>query len=362
MGSLVELINLVQLDLPQIYPFVPVIIIAFMTALGWLLELTVLARLQRFAKRSPWHGDDVIFASLRARFILWGLLLGLFLALSPKSSPWHIQDLTVGTYVDDGLLVVFLLSLTTSLASISSRLINVSSGAEQRPALSLITTVVRVTIYIVGFLIILQVFDVSVTPALAALGVGGLAVSLALQSTLTDLISGIQLIAARQVRPGEYIRLSTGEEGYVVDINWRTTTVRQLTNNMIIIPNAQMTSSILVNYAQPQTDLAILLDIGVSYDADLERVERVTLEVAREVLASVPGGVADYEPLLRYSLFAESAIHFTVILRGHEFTNQFLIKHEFIKRLQRRYREEGIAFGLPVRVVHTPDARDPVGF
>jgi small-conductance mechanosensitive channel len=94
------------------------------------------------------------------------------------------------------------------------------------------------------------------------------------------------------------------------------------------------------------------VDIGVSYDSDLLKVEEVTKDVARGIMRTISGGVPDFEPFIRYHTFGDSSIKFTVILRGQEFVDQFLIKHEFIKTLQARFREEGIEIPFPIRTVY----------
>jgi small-conductance mechanosensitive channel len=124
---------------------------------------------------------------------------------------------------------------------------------------------------------------------------------------------------------------------------------------MVIVPNTAMTSAIVINYYDPEQELAILLDVGVSYDSDLEYVEQITIDVAREVMQQVVGGIADFEPFIRYNQFKDFSINFTVILRGQEYVNQYLIKHEFVKRLHRRYQQEGIVIPYPIRTLHTPD-------
>lgn len=321
---------------------------------GTIIEFIVLTRLAQFAKRTTWQGDDVIIAALRRRFILWGLLLGVFVAvqnLPPRVLSEFQQQPQLIPFVMNALAVLFVLSLTVVVANVSAGLLRVSSQAHARPALSLVTNIVRVTIFIIGALIILHIFNIEISPAIAALGVTGLAVSLALQSTLTDLVSGVQILAAQQVQPGDYIRLSSGEEGYVTDISWRTTTIKHISNNLIIIPNAQLTSTIVTNYHAPEKTLAVMVDVGVGYDSDLEQVEKVTREVAQEVMRSVPGGMASETPLIRYTGFGESSIDFTVILWAQEFADHYQVKHEFIKQLHRRYREEAIDIPFPVRTV-----------
>ena len=84
----------------------------------------------------------------------------------------------------------------------------------------------------------------------------------------------------------------------------------------------------------------------------LEKVEKVTLEVARETLKDVTGGVNNFEPVLRYNKFADSSINYIVVLRAKEFSDKFLLTHEFMKRLKKRYDKEGINIPYPVRTVY----------
>jgi small-conductance mechanosensitive channel len=209
----------------------------------------------------------------------------------------------------------------------------------------------------IGVLIMLQSLGISITPIITALGVGGLAVALALQDTLSNLFSGLQILISRQLRPGDYIRLDTGEEGYVADITWRNTTIRALPNNMIVVPNAKLASSIIVtNYYMPEQEMSVLVQVGVAYESDLEKVEKVTIEVAKEVMKEVPGGVPEFEPFTRYHTFADFSINFSVILRAKEVVDQYLIKHEFVKRLHRRYLKEGIQIPFPIRTIHMKES------
>ena len=92
--------------------------------------------------------------------------------------------------------------------------------------------------------------------------------------------------------------------------------------------------------------------LGVSYQSDLEKVEKVTIEVAKEVLQEVEGGVKEFEPFIRYHTFSDFSINFTVILRAKEYVSKYLITHEFIKRLHRRYQQEGIKIPFPIRTVY----------
>jgi len=212
--------------------------------------------------------------------------------------------------------------------------------------------IVRIIVIGLGLLILLDSFGVSITPILASLGVGSLAVALALPPTLENFFSGIQLVVDKPIKVGQFIKLESGEEGYVHKIGWRSTWVRMLPNNIVVMPNKSMVNSKIINYYYPEKELAVLVQVGVHYESDLEKVEKVTIDVGRDTLKEVTGGVPEFDPFIRYHTFDDFSINFTVILRAQEFVDNYLIKHEFIKRLHKRYAKEGINIPYPIRAIN----------
>jgi small-conductance mechanosensitive channel len=212
--------------------------------------------------------------------------------------------------------------------------------------------IVRIVIIGLAALILLDTFGVSITPIIASLGIGSLAVALALQPTLENFFSGIQLVADKPIQIGQFVKLESGEEGYVEKIGWRSTWIRMTGNNMVIVPNKVLVNARLTNYDYPDKENAVLVPVGVHYSSDLEKVERATIEVAREVMKQVAGGVPSYEPLVRFHTFADSSVNFTVVMRAREYGDSHLIKHEFVKRLHKRYAQEGICIPYPIRAVN----------
>ncbi len=323
--------------------------------LGILSERLVLRRLAYLAASNRWYGDDIVVGSLHGVVTVWFSLLGVYLAvLSSSLSP------EVAGFVNTALVVVFVVSIAVTLTRVSAGFIRLHANRVRGlPSSSVLINVAGLVIFVLGGLIVLQSFGIAIAPLLAALGVGGLALALALQETLANFFSGILIVVSGQVRPNDYVKLDSGDEGYVTDITWRNTTVRSMTNNMIIVPNSRLSSSIVTNYYQPDRSLAVILPVGVDYGSDLDRVEEVTLEVAREVLAEVPGCDGDFEPLVRYNGFGEFSVEFAVILQTGEYADQYLAKHELIKRLHRRYALEGIEVPYPLRVISKEASGEP---
>jgi len=216
----------------------------------------------------------------------------------------------------------------------------------------IVKVVARIFIVGIGILVLLDSFGVSITPILASLGVGSLAVALALQPTLENFFSGIQLISDKPIRVGQFIKLESGQEGYVEKIGWRSTWIKMLPNNTVILPNKTVAGSIITNYHYPDKEVIVSVDLGVHYKSDLEKVERVTIEVAKHIMATVPGGVKEFQPAVSYYAFGESSINFTVSMRAKEFVDTYLIKHEFIKALKTRYAKENIVIPYPTRATN----------
>lgn len=219
--------------------------------------------------------------------------------------------------------------------------------------LPIIRKVIIGFIYASAIIILLkEIFNVEIGPLLAGLGIAGLAVALALQQTLTDFFAGVQIVADRAIKIGNYVELENGIKGYIEDIGWRTTKIKKIDNNMVVIPNSKLAQSIVTNYYAPEKEMSIAIPCGVSYDSDLEKVEKVTIEVAKEIQQNVPGAIKNFEPFIRYNNFGDSNIEFSVILRVNTFVDRYLVTHEFIKKLKKRYDEEGIEISFPVRNVY----------
>lgn len=323
-------------------------------AFGIVLRRIVLARLSRAAAATTTYWDDVALDAVRGPVVLWCLLLGARLGLSFSAYDARIVDTLHAVIV-----ALVILSVSWTVGRIVGSAVRAPQLAGARlPSARILSTGAQAAVLVVGGLVALQTIGVSVAPVLTALGVGGLAAGLALQDTLANLFAGFHIVVSRQLRPGDFVQLSSGEQGFVQDIAWRNTTIRQLPNNIVIVPNAKLAQSIAVNYSLPDSEQAVLVQVGVGYDDDLAAVERVTIDVAAGVQRDVPGAVRDFAPFIRYHTFGDSSVGFTVIMRGAQFTDNYLMKHEFVKRLHARYRAEGITIPYPQRTVHVAHA-DP---
>jgi len=307
--------------------------------------------IQRLAQKTESKLDDIILDALNFPLVLFIVSSGAFVFTRLSALYAHPVLKKYGALCFEMIAVLaFVLFLDKFLRNLiktykeSVDLLKTSGG--------IIQGVARAFVFGIGLLVVLDSLGVSITPLLASLGVGSLAIALALQPTLENFFSGVQLVVDKPVKLGQFIRLETGEEGYVDKIGWRSTWIRLPPNNMIIIPNKLLVNSRVLNYHYPDKQMSVPITIGVHYASDLDHVERVTLDTARDVLKSVKGALPDFKPGLNYHTFDDFCIKFTVVLRCEEYMDQHALKHEFIKRLHKNYAKEGIVIPYPVRAVN----------
>lgn len=338
-------------DFIEKWPFaVPAFVFAIVIIVGLSARQILFATLEKWAARSPAKFDDFLIPALRGPFLLWTIMLGLHLAV--QSSPLPERFILL---IGKVLLILWIVSLTIVAAKIAGALVmNYGRGAATAlPVTTLSRSLVNLAVTIIGALIILDTLNISVTPILTALGVGGLAVALALQETLSNLFAGVYVSLAGQVRVGDYIKLETGDEGYVTDISWRSTALRALANNLIVIPNSKLAQVIVTNYHLPEKRMSLVLSINVDYDSDPDVIERVLIEEAIAGAKEIPGLLAEPAPVVRFIPgFGDSSIDFSLICQVGEFVDQFMVQHQLRKRIFKRFRAEGINIPFPIRTVH----------
>ncbi len=301
---------------------------------------------------------DIFFHALRGLPISMCLIIGLY---------WIVNT---SSYLPEGLVRIFsyllfavvVITLTRVVERTLSGFISWKLEASGATASSsLLHTIFKTLIYASSVLIILDEFNISIAPIITALGVGGMAVAFGVQETVANIFSGLHLIVTKQVQLNDFIKLSSGEEGRVTDINLRFTTITPAADgSTIVIPNKNIAGAVITNFSRPRDDVGIVIPIGVGYESDLDLVERVTLEVAKDVQRRFDeydpnDPESKLHPAVLYQEFGESSINFWAVLHASVYTKQLKIKHEFIKEITRRYREEGINIPFPIRTILMPE-------
>jgi small-conductance mechanosensitive channel len=336
--------------------FIPSLVVVFSTSILLILRGVAFRVLQKWAKKTDTKIDDIIIKAFKTPSIYWCLAIGLYIGVAVSELPQKYIF-----YFSKTIHVIVILSITIAIANLSGKIFRdyIQKSNLPIPTTGLAYGILKGTVLIIGFLIILSVLGISITPLLTALGVGGLAVALALQDTLANLFAGIHILMEKSIRVGDFIRLETGQEGYVEDITWRTTRVRMLPNNIVVIPNSKLSQSVVTNYYLPEKRMSLLISIGVSYSSDPEKVEKVLVEEAKKAAGEIPGLLGDPEPFVRFIPgYGDSSLDFTLICQVQEFVDQYLAQHELRKRIFKRFKEEGIEIPFPHRTVYLREEKD----
>jgi small-conductance mechanosensitive channel len=337
----------------------PLIIFIVALALAWVARNIFLKVLGAWATRTGRRPALIFREALAGPTRVWVFLLAMHVALQGSELPVQLAHLAAQV-----LLALWIVSLTFLASKLAGDMVQIYGDQVPGalPVTTLTQSLAQLGVVILGIVVLAGAMNFNITPILTALGVGGLAVALALQDTLSNLFSGFYVAVARQVRLGDYIRLNTGEEGYVTDIGWRSTTIRALSNNIVIVPNAKLAQAIVTNFYLPERRMSTSLVIFVNYENDPERVENLLLEIAKGGIGEISGLLGDPAPAVTLDPgFGESGLGFTVGFHIAEFANQYGVRHELRKRIFQRFREEKIEIPYPTRVVHLRDGSKPDG-
>lgn len=327
--------------------------------LGWLIKKLLFPLLYKLTKKTKWKSDDIIIESIGKWVIFW-FLLAAFAYITPIFTETFSYASKNALLIKRIIISLYIFSISVAIARIAAGMLHIRSDNHNGPvpSISILGNMAKVIIYVIGFIFILQTFQVAIAPLVATLGVGGIAVALALQPTLSNLFAGLQLISSGKFNPGDFVQLEGGQKGFIRDISWRHTTIETSQNNVIIVPNSKMANSIIENFFLIDKKITFSVLVGVGYESDLEKVEKVSIQVAKDILQNQFGGIKEFEPFVRFYNFGTSSIDLKIFLQVMEYADQFAIMSAFIKLLHKRYIQEGINIPFPIRTIHMKKQAD----
>jgi len=339
------------------------VIVLISLVVAFLFHKAIVPITLRFTNWTSTDLDERLVKSIRWPLTLGILSLGAYLAVTIS---W---DLTVterdradaiarGLGVVVGITaVVGLISSTIDwyLASLSNR----ANHVVDLRLFPLIRRVGSVIIYVIGALLVMDVMDINISPLIAGLGLGGLAVALAIQPTLANLFAGTYVMTEGVISTGDYIELEGGMAGYVVEVGWRSTRIRTWGNNLVVVPNARFAETIITNYQQPAPAVNVYVTCGVSYDSDLDHVEAICREVMDDLVQNDSNAIRSYGSWFAFDAFGDSNVDFWLFMQARDRVASFNLQSTLIKNLHREFRVENIIINYPVRTLQFPDGFTP---
>ena len=303
-----------------------------------------------WVKRLPLGSGKLLLMLLESLPLPLLLIASLYLGLESLPLPPHYER--IGSKLVFALVILVLMYFPAKVVVLALR-----QAGKKDPSLLRVTQpasfAVRTLFALLGTIIFLENMGVTLTAVWTTLGVGSVAVALALQETLSNFFSGLYLLADRPVSPNDYIKLDSGQEGYVLRVGWRSSVLRTLGNNYVIIPNSILAKATIINYTTPDPRISYSLAVSVAYGTDPAQVEKALLEAAQEALRDgLEGLLPNPAPSVSFIPgFGQSSLDFSLGVQIRQFTDQFPVQSDLRKRIVRKFREAGIEMPFPTRTL-----------
>ena len=337
------------MDFPLTNMFVPLVAFALSLSVLLIVRAVAFRILHRWAAREDTKLETIAINALMTPSLYWCLAIGLYIGVDLSDLP-----LRYAFYLNKTIYVLVILSITLVTIRVSDRILNsfIQKSHVPIPATGIVNVIVKITLLIMGLLITFTILGISIAPLITALGVVGLAAALAFQDTLANLFAGMYLLVEKTIRIGDFIRLESGQEGFVDDISWRTTRIRMPANNMVVIPNSKLSQNVVVNYSLPEKRTSLAIPVCVSYASDPDMVEGILVDEMQKAVKELAEVLDNPEPMVRFMPgYGETSLEFTISFQVREFTDQTRVQPELRKRIFYRLKKEGIEMPFPRKTV-----------
>ncbi|MDP3765273.1 MAG: mechanosensitive ion channel family protein [Nanoarchaeota archaeon] len=234
----------------------------------------------RITKKTKTTIDDLIVTKTNKPISFILILVGVRLAIIPHPIwPWMLDIIehTISSLIIAIITYIVIVVVNVLISNWGEKFASKTASKVDDEIVLLFQKFSRITISFIGLIFILDVWGVKVGPLLASLGIAGIAVAFALQTTLGNIFGGVSLIVDRSITVDDFIKLDDGTEGVVTDIGLRSTKIKSRDGDLIILPNGKLADSKIYNYHKPLPTTRVTIDFGVKYGSDIEKVKKIVL-------------------------------------------------------------------------------------
>ena len=327
-------------------------------AVAWIASRMLGRLVSRVTSATATDLDDAIAVQLRAPVLALVLVQAAYLALRTLSyvgDPGGYRERLWGAAT---LFVAVWLLWRVAGAVFTWYALQAAGDADhfRQKTLPIVRRIAQVAIVLSGGVLVLGQLGVAISPLLAGLGIGGLAVALAVQPILANIFAGSYVLSDGSIRVDDFLEIEGGPTGWVDDIGWRATRIRTFDNNLIVVPNATLAAATVTNFDTAAAPVGAAAVCGVSYEENLERVEAIAREVLAGIAADCDAADPAYEPVVLFLSFGESNIDFLIKLQALNRRQRATVVHEMVKRIHTRFAAEGITINYPARRVILDEA------
>ena len=337
------------------YAYSLIILVAFYI-LSKLVVLISTKIILRITKRTKTEIDDLIVKKINRPISLILILIGIRLALFPLGIQQNI--LNILEHVISSLIIVIITYIVIAIFDVF--IDNWGKGVAEKTKSTVDDRLIPVFhrfsiifISIVGLLFILPVWGIQIGPLLTSLGIAGIAIAFALQSTLGNIFGGISIILDKSVKVGDAIKVDADTIGIVVDVGLRSTKIRTLDNEIVTVPNGKLADSKILNFLQPDPTLRVAVEFGVEYGSDVSKVKKVVLDV----ISKIPSVLKNPAPSVVMVGMADFAIKFKALLWVSSFEERNNAKWVATEEIYNALRKAGIGIPFPTRTVYLKEEK-----
>ena len=354
------------LNNPHFALFIGLISTVVITALAYFLAGKLANILERLAvDKTRWEGDEQLIRFLKKSVRRLILLIGAFYFLGYLSD---VLGESYKLYLNGIFYVLIVFVITFALMGLVSLAVRIYSKSliekkmlgDKEDFFPLLVRVFKIIIFIIALIIIMKHFKQDVQALVVSLGIGSLAIALAAQETLANMIAGFVIMTDRPFRVGDRIQLSSGEKGDVYEIGLRSTKVKTFDNTLLIVPNAEIVKEKILNLTYPDPITRVRVNVGVAYGTDVQKVKSILEEICNR-----HPRVLNHPPPNAYFLdFGDSSLDFFLTCRVPDWRDEWTIAEEIRLEIDRRFKEEGIEIPFPQRTLwwgDNPETKDKKG-
>lgn len=305
----------------------------------------------QLTKRTKTEIDDLIVKRINKPISLILLIIGARLALLPLGIWQFYLDILehfLGTLLTVAVAYIVIVIVDIIIDNWFSKLAEKTESTLDDEIIPIIHNVLRIIIVVVAFLFMLTLWGVKIGPLLASLGIVGIAVAFALQSTLGNIFGGLSIILDKSIRVGDKIRLDKDTAGTVVKIGLRSTRILSFDNEMITIPSGKLADSKILNFLQPSPMVRGIVEFGVEYGTEPEKVRKVALDT----MAKNPNVLKEPVPKVLMVEMSDFALKFKALFWVAQFDIKFDTKAHLTEEIYKALRRENIGIPFPTRTVY----------
>ena len=260
-------------------------------------------------KKTKTDLDDILLKKASKPLTIIVFLVGVRWALVELPLTEYLQNIIY--QIVFSIIVVFLAYLAYHIIDLFvmrawKKLAKKTKSKVDDGLVNLVQGTLKVVLVVFVILYVLNFWGVKVGPFLAGLGIAGLAIAFALQSSLSNIFSGISIILDKTVRVGDLVYLADGTKGKIIQIGLRSTRIHTFDDELVIVPNSNLANNNVQNIALPEPKVRVAIPFGVAYGSDVDKVKKLILKEIKKVT----GILDDPEPYVKFLEMGDSSLNF----------------------------------------------------